>query len=78
MGQEKRFFAALQKTRSIRIGYAFIGKSPRPAKIMLWPRTEPSTASTCDTDQISGDTVPYNGDTAANMDFCGGWFVLIA
>jgi len=38
----------------------------------------PTTASTCDTDPISGDTVQYNGDTAANMDFCGGCFVLIA
>jgi hypothetical protein len=62
----------------IRTGYAINGKSPRPAKITLQPRIWPSTASICDTDQISGDTVQYNGDTAANMDFCGGWFVLTA
>jgi hypothetical protein len=59
-------------------GYAFIVKSPQLAKITLRHRTGPSTASTCDTDQNSGDTVQYNGDTAANMDFCGGCFVLIA
>jgi len=62
----------------IRNCYAFIGKSPQPAKITLWHRTGPSTSSTCDTDHLNGDLVQYNGDTAANMDFCGGCFVLTA
>jgi hypothetical protein len=62
----------------IRTGYAFIVKSPQLVKITLRHRAGPSTASTGDTDQNSGGTVQYSGDTAANMDFCDGCFVLIA